>query len=191
MAECYLVIGLGNPGKVYEDTRHNIGFRIAKTLGAKYGATFKPDLARVKGSLGKICIEEKEIRILMPMTYMNESGLSVGMCRRFYKMPTSHLIVVTDDASLPFGKIRLREQGSSGGHNGLKSVEAHLGTQEYSRLKVGIGDNEEQDLSDHVLGRFTQKQQQQLPKVVNEAVEAIELWISKGIKMAMQKVNRS
>lgn len=191
MEERYLVVGLGNPGKTYEDTRHNIGFRVVKALGAKYGVVFKPALVRAKGSLGEGIVREKKTRMLMPLTYMNESGSAVKRCSRFYKIPNDHLIVVTDDVALPFGQLRLKSQGSAGGHNGLKSVQAHLGTQEYPRLRIGVGDNRKGELSDYVLGRFTLEEQRQLPDVVDQAIEAIELWLSEGIGTAMQEANRS
>lgn len=191
MEGSFLVVGLGNPGRTYDDTRHNIGFRVVTALGAKYGITFRPALVRAKGSLGEGIIAEKKTKILKPLTYMNESGSAVRKCASFYKIGPDHLMVITDDVALPFGQIRLRSKGGSGGHNGLKSVEAHLGSQEYPRLRIGVGDTSDGELSDYVLGRFTQKEQQMLPDVVDEAIEAVELWLSSGIETAMQEVNRS
>jgi len=191
MDERFLIVGLGNPGKTYEDTRHNIGFRILKALGSKYGITFKPSLVRAKGSMGEGIIGEKKARLLTPLTYMNESGSSVKRCSRFYKIPTDHLIVVTDDVALPLGQIRIRAKGSPGGHNGLKSVQAYLGTEEYPRLRVGVGDPKKGELSDYVLGRFTQEEQRILPDIVDRSIEAIELWMSSGMEAAMQEANRS
>lgn len=187
--ERFLIIGLGNPGRTYDDTRHNIGFQIVKALAAKYGITFRPSLVRAKGSLGEGKIQEKKTLLLLPLTYMNESGQSVRKCTSYYKVPTSNLIVVTDDVALAFGQMRLRAKGGSGGHNGLKSIEAHLGTQEYNRLRIGVGDRERGDLADYVLGRFTQVEQKNLPEIIDRAMEALEVWLKDGIEAAMQKAN--
>ena len=191
MEEHFLIVGLGNPGKTYDDTRHNIGFRIVGALGSKYGITFKPSLVRAKGSMGDGMIGENKARLLLPLTYMNESGNSVQRCSRFYKIPVDRLIVVTDDAALPLGQIRMRAKGSPGGHNGLKSVQAYLGTEEYPRLRVGVGDPQRGELADYVLGRFTQEEQRILPEIVDRSIEAIELWMSSGMDTAMQEANRS
>jgi len=176
--ERYLIVGLGNPGKAYDDTRHNIGFRIVKALAAKYGISFRPSLIRSKGSVGEGKIRDKSVLLLLPLTYMNESGLAVRKSVDYYKFPIDHVIAVADEVDLSFGTIRLRPKGSSGGHKGLKSIEAHLGTQEYARLRVGVGGREEGYLVDHVLGKFTSEEQSVLPEVVDRAVEALELWLS-------------
>ncbi len=176
--ESFLIVGLGNPGKTYDDTRHNIGFRIVKALAEKHKIAFRPSLIRMKGSIGEGTIREREVRLLLPLTFMNESGLSVRKGIDFYKIPLDHLIVVADDVDLPLGTLRLRERGSSGGHKGLKSIEAHLGTQEYARLKVGVGGRENGDLADYVLGKFTSEEQSALPEVIDRALEALELWLT-------------
>lgn len=191
MKEPYLIVGLGNPGKTYEDTRHNIGFRVMKAFAAKYGISFHPALVRAKGSLGEGKVKDKKVYLLLPLTYMNESGLSVRKCVDYYKISPDSLIVVADDVALPFGRLRLRMQGSSGGHNGLKSVEAHLGTQEYMRLRIGVSDRQSGDLSDHVLGQFTKEEQKELPAIVDRAIHTLEVWLSEGMEVAMHEANVS
>lgn len=185
----YLIVGLGNPGKIYDDTRHNIGFKIVKALAEKYGIALRPSLIRLKGSGGEGKILEKRVQLLMPLTYMNDSGASVRKGVDYYKISLDRLIVVADDVDLPFGTLRLREKGSSGGQKGLKSIEAHLGTQEYPRLRVGVGGRGEGELAGHVLGKFTDKEQSALPEIIDRAITALELWIAEGAEPAMQKVN--
>lgn len=187
--ERYLIVGLGNPGKIYDDTRHNIGFKIVKALAEKYSIPIRPALIRLKGSSGEGRIGEKKVHLLMPLTFMNESGLSVRKGIDYYKIPHDHLMVVADDVDLPFGALRIRAKGSSGGHKGLKSIEAHLGTDNYARLKVGVGGRGEGELAGHVLGKFTEKEQNDLPEIIDRAITALELWIADGAEPAMQKVN--
>lgn len=186
----YLIVGLGNPGKDYDNTRHNVGFQIVKALASKYCISFRPSLIRVKGSIGEGEIKDRKARLLLPLTYMNESGLAVRKGIDYYKIPFDQLIVVTDDVDLPFGSLRIRVKGSCGGHNGLRSVEAHLGTQEYTRLRVGVGGRRGSELADYVLGRFTSEEQRALPEIVDRAINALELWISDGVELAMQEANK-
>jgi PTH1 family peptidyl-tRNA hydrolase len=187
--ERFLIVGLGNPGAKYDDTRHNIGFRVLKALAAKYSITFRPSLIRAKGSLGKGTIREKMTHLLMPLTYMNESGASVQKCMKYYKIPTSQMLVVTDDVAIPFGTLRLREKGSCGGHNGLRSIESHLGTTEYNRLRFGVGDREKGDLADYVLGNFSREEQVELPGFIDQAISGIEEFLESGMLAAMNKMN--
>ena len=189
LEERFLIVGLGNPGKKYDDTRHNIGFRVVKALAAKYGITPRPSLIRAKGNFGKGTIRDKMAYLLLPMTFMNESGLAVRKCMDYYKIPLSQLLVITDDVAIPFGSLRLRVKGSCGGHKGLKSVETHLGTSEYARLRLGVGDREQGDLADYVLDRFSQEEQAQLPEMNDRAIHGIELWLESGAEAAMQEVN--
>jgi len=191
MEERYLIVGLGNPGKNYEDTRHNIGFRIVKAFANKLGTSFRSALLRAKGSIGEGNIQDKKALLLLPLTYMNESGAAVKKCVHYYKIPIDHLIVVTDDVDLPFSSIRLRSKGGCGGHKGLKSIEAHLGTQEYNRMRIGVGRQIQGELADYVLSRFTTREEDVIPDVIERAVQALKLWILEGIETAMQKVNRA
>ena len=134
-------------------------------------------------------VQESKVFLLLPMTFMNESGRSVQKCASYYKVPTDQLIVVTDDVALPLGRLRMRAKGSSGGHNGLKSVRAHLGTDEYMRLRVGVGNRVEGELADYVLGKFTAREGQLLPDIVESAIYALEVWLAKGAEAAMLEAN--
>lgn len=189
MEEHYLIVGLGNPGRTYDDTRHNIGFRVLKAFAEKHGISFRPSLFRAKGSLGKGKIQEKMVHLLMPLTYMNESGVSVRKCLDYFKIQVGNLLVITDDVALPFKAMRLRKKGSCGGHNGLRSVETHLGTNEYPRMRIGVGNPSVGELADYVLGRFTKEEQADLPRVVEESIEGAERWLACGIDSAMKEIN--
>lgn len=184
----YLVVGLGNPGKAYTGTRHNIGFHVLQSLANKRGWTF----TKVKGMYGLLAkgvLEGKTVFLLMPETYMNSSGQAVKAFVSYYELPLTQMCVVCDDIYLPLGRLRLRGFGGSGGHNGLKSIDSHLGTQEYPRLRVGVGDKKEGDLADHVLSSFLKEEQLELPGVLQRASDALECWISKGIVQAAQVAN--
>jgi len=153
-------IGLGNPGKKYAGTRHNFGFLVVEALAQSLGLDLQESKffeAKVaKGRYGtKDCQELVELHLLMPLTYMNESGKSVRRYLDYYKLATSEIVVVCDDTALKLGDLRLRSQGSSGGHNGLKSIAAHMGTEQYARLRMGIGSKmDQQSLADYVLDDF-------------------------------------
>lgn len=181
----FLLVGLGNPGSAYEGTRHNVGFAVIRALAEKLGANFRPALSEAKGSLAQIKRGEETLFLLMPLTYMNESGLAVRRCLDYYKIPVSNCLIVVDDADLPFGALRLREKGSSGGHNGLKSVAAHLASEVYTRLRIGVGRSEEEALADYVLARFTSEEEKELPKVIENALKEIDAWLTK-VKMGEQ-----
>lgn len=187
--EIYLVVGLGNPGKSYEDTRHNAGYKAVKRLAEKAGLVFKPDLEIAKGQVARGVIGGKRVLLLLPLTYMNESGLSVRLCADYFKIPHDHLIVVVDDVALPFGKLRLRTTGSSGGHNGLKSIEAHLESQNYTRLRIGVGEDLESELADYVLAKFTEEEKGALNEIMDKAVTIIEIWLALGPDVAMKSAN--
>lgn len=184
MEEGYLITGLGNPGKAYEDTRHNIGFRIVKALAAKYGLTFRPSLIRAKGSICEGKIQDKQVLLLLPLTFMNESGLAVRKCMDYFKFTLQHSMTVADDIALPFGEVRIRDKGSCGGHNGLRSIEAHLNTQEYPRMRIGVDDKRQGSLADYVLDTFTQEEQRKLPDIVDVAIHALEIWLTSGVEEA-------
>lgn len=184
----YLIVGLGNPGKAYEQTRHNVGFRVLQVLASRHNLKF----ARVKGLQGllvKGCLGGKTVFLLMPETYMNSSGQSVKAFVSYYDIPLNQIGVVCDDIYLPFGKFRMKPSGGSGGHNGLKSIDSYLGTQEYARLRIGVGDREEGDLADHVLCNFLVEEELKLPSLLQRAADALECWIDKGIVQAMQFAN--
>lgn len=189
MTKKRLIVGLGNPGSSYEGTRHNVGFHIVRAIAASKGASWR-QAANVKGELAQGNVEDTKLLFLLPATYMNNSGEAVRSCIDYYEIPIEDLIIVADDIALPFGKIRLRPQGSSGGHNGLKSIEAYLRTQYYARLRIGVGDREHGDLADYVLGRFSADESSKLPEIVNKAVAVLETWILNGISAAMQSANQ-
>lgn len=171
------IAGLGNVGQQYVRTRHNIGFRILDALAEKYALRWTKSVSH-KGELVTGSIKDHKVCLIKPSTYMNDSGICVKSVMRYYKGDSSELTVVTDDVALPLGTIRFRTEGSSGGHNGLKDIEARMGTQQFSRFRVGVGDREHGSLSDHVLGTFTAKEEELLPHVIDLCVEHIEEWLS-------------
>lgn len=171
-----LIVGLGNPGKEYENTRHNLGFLVVRAFADHHNWTFKKE-RDFKGELARGAYGEQKVTLLLPTTYMNLSGDSVRKVCDFYKIALEDLIIVTDDIALPFGVLRFRERGSAGGHNGLKSIESQLGTQEYPRLRVGIGDREHGLLEDYVLSTFSKDEKEKLPEVIDQAAEFLKNWL--------------
>jgi PTH1 family peptidyl-tRNA hydrolase len=186
MPEIKLVIGLGNPGQKYEQTRHNIGFLVMDRLAKGYGAEmanhlkWRAHVAKVPAS-GAI--------LMKPQTFMNESGQSAGAALRFYKGQPEQVLVVYDDVSLPFGSLRFRMTGSAGGHNGIKSIISHLGSDRFPRLKIGIGNDTGNSLTGHVLGRFSSDEQNQLENTLATAAEAVQLALSEGVEPAANSFN--
>ncbi len=187
MQKC-LVAGLGNPGSAYDETRHNIGFHVVKAFAKKHELSFR-HAANFIGDIAQGQLFQKKVYLLMPLTYMNSSGEAVRLCKEYFDITLSNLLIICDDIALPFGKLRFRAKGSSGGHNGLESIAEHLGTREYPRLRVGIGRDGEQELADYVLGKFTAEEKKALPEVAERALAAIEMWLSSGIESAMRAFN--
>ncbi len=183
--EPYLLAGLGNPGTIYQETRHNIGFQVLTAFAEKNHLTFRKNLSLygefAKGTLLGL---SQIVIALKPLTFVNNSGQAVKACISYFRIAFDRLLVISDEVSLPFGKLRLSERGSSGGHNGLKSIEEHLGTQDYARLRFGVGDREEGSLSDHVLSKFKEEEKKQLPILIEQAVQVIQIWISQGVESA-------
>jgi PTH1 family peptidyl-tRNA hydrolase len=179
-----LIVGLGNPGREYTETRHNVGFMIVDRLTAKNRAEWRSerrwhaDVARAGESW-----------VCKPLTYMNLSGQAVAQVASFYKIPADSVLIVLDDFALPLGKLRLRSNGSAGGHNGLQSVIDHLGTQAVPRLRVGIGAAQPQEAVNHVLGRFRPEEQESLAQMLDRAVAAVECAQAQGIAVAMNTFN--
>lgn len=183
-----LIVGLGNPGKTYKRTRHNIGFAAIEQLAEKHGLKFKKEL-KFKGSLAIGKIGGSDVILLEPLTFMNLSGEAVALVVRYYNIDLSQLLILTDDVALPMGQLRIRINSGSGGHNGLKSIEESLQTNRYPRLRIGVDDRNEGDLSDHVLGRFSEEEEKLIPGVLERVVQAIEIWLDKGLTSAMNFAN--
>ena len=192
--ELKLLVGLGNPGTEYEKTRHNIGFMVLEEIARKNNCSFRES----KKLFGRTCeygTGIKKTRLLMPNTYMNESGKSVRSAKDWFNFENHHLIVLADDMDLPLGKIRVRAKGSSGGHNGLKSIIKHLGTSEFKRLKIGIGppsavqkERKSKTVS-HVLGRFTKEEFIILNFIIQEVISCIELITSSNWDKISTRLN--
>lgn len=182
----YLVVGLGNPGGQYDNTRHNIGFEAIDSIAAKY----KINVSRIKfkGVYGEGTIGGEKAILLKPQTYMNNSGESVGEIARFYKISSDKIIVIYDDMSLDVGRIRIRVKGSAGGHNGIKSIIAHLSSEEFPRIKVGVG-QPKGDWVSHVLGGFSSAEKEKLGKTLDVVTSSVEAIISKGVDEAMNRFN--
>lgn len=161
-----LIVGLGNPGKKYEKTRHNVGFMAIDNILEKNNIQTKD---KFNGLLGEMNVSGEKILLLKPQTYMNTSGQSIRQVMDFYKIDKEDVLVIFDDLDLPTGKIRLRAKGGSGGHNGLKSIEAHLGGKDYKRIKVGIDNDKQMYTPDYVLGRFGKEDM----KSIQNAVEIV------------------
>lgn len=184
----YLIVGLGNPGRQYEKTRHNVGFEVIDRLADRLSASV--DEKKFKGCYGKGVIGGNKVILLKPLTYMNLSGESVRAAMDFYKIDPDHMIVVYDDVSLDVGQLRIRTKGSAGGHNGIKNIIAHLGTQEFPRVKVGVGEKPPRmDLADYVLSRFSGEDQEKMNAAFVEAARAVEAMIIEGTDWAMNRFN--
>lgn len=173
-----LIVGLGNPGVRYALTRHNYGFMVVKAFAKKHGLEIKKGVFKKDLSASGMYRGQK-LHLLLPMTYMNLSGEAVGKFARYRKIKSDHIMIVVDDVDIPFGTLRVRKAGSSGGHNGLKSVEYSLGTKDYPRLRMGIKGEmaERQSLESYVLETFSKEESEKLPKLIEQGVEALEMWI--------------
>lgn len=186
----FIIAGLGNPGKEYENTRHNAGFMTIDALASKYGIDVIEK--KHKALVGKGVIEGQKVVLVKPQTYMNSSGESLREVTDYYKIdPETELIVIYDDITLDVGGLRVRPSGSAGGHNGMKSIIAHLGTDKYSRVRVGIGEKPARmDLADWVLGHFPKEDLDNLKGAIDEAVEAVKLIMNDEMDEAMNRYNR-
>lgn len=182
-----LIVGLGNPGSKYEETRHNIGFMVAQRLAQGAGITLKRQ--GHQGIYGVGRISGVEAMILLPQTFMNISGASVTSACKSLGIPPGDLIVIHDDIDLPFTRLRVRVGGGHGGHNGIRSIAANLGTGDFCRLKIGIGRPQGGEVSDHVLGGFNATERQKLPELLDLAVLAVETIATRGSAAAMNTFN--
>ncbi len=183
-----LIIGLGNPGAAYRGTRHNVGFSVLELLAERHRLPFVRD-RESKSALAEGQISGQNALLQMPLTYMNLSGEAVSYLVRKRQVALSKLLVVVDDAALPFGRLRFRAEGSAGGHNGLKSIEAWLQTTAYARLRVGIGNPGGEDLADYVLSPFTAEERDALPEIYERAAKAVELWIRDGVTSVIDQID--
>lgn len=184
-----IIAGLGNPGEKYKNTRHNIGFMATETLASKYNINGKFD-SKFNAIIGKGLIKGEQVLIMQPLTYMNLSGEAVAKVLNWYKADISDLLVVFDDISLDLGIIRFRPSGSAGSHNGIKSIISCCGSQEFARLKIGIGPNPGEHLwASYVLEKFSEKESELLKKVIPLSVEAVEDYLFSGMNFAQNKYN--
>lgn len=185
----FIIAGLGNPGKEYENTRHNAGFMVMDALADKLGADISEK--KHKALCGKAVIGGEKVILMKPQTYMNSSGEALRAASDYYKVDPENVLVIYDDISLAPGQLRVRAKGSAGGHNGIKSIIAHLGTQEFPRVRVGVGEKPPRmDLADYVLGHFSQEEKKIMESTVKEAAEAVIEAVTEGIEHAMNDHNR-
>jgi PTH1 family peptidyl-tRNA hydrolase len=190
MDNLYLIAGLGNPGREYAGTRHNIGFMLVAQLASRWRGSWVLE-RKFRSRVARLERGEKRLILCQPQTFMNASGEAVGALRGFYRVAAAQMLVVVDDADLALGQIRLRGEGSSGGHHGLESVEAQLGTREYPRLRLGIGRREEdgRQISNYVLGQFAAAERPAVEEVLDRACRQVECWLDAGMKQAMNNFN--
>jgi PTH1 family peptidyl-tRNA hydrolase len=188
MSDLYLIVGLGNPGTRYTNTRHNVGFRALDRLAGKHGLSFSKTEHRAQVASGSI--NGFKVLLAKPQTFMNVSGDSVAPLAHFYKIPPERIVVTCDDLDIPLGALRIRASGSSGGQNGLKHILQRLGTQEIARVRIGIGRPPgRQDPADYVLTPFRGDDEILAAEVIDRAVLAIETWLKDGIELAMTRYN--
>ena len=185
----YIIAGLGNPGKKYEHTRHNVGFDVMDVLAEKYN--IRMDEKKYKAICGKGMIGSEKVVLVKPQTFMNLSGESIAEAVNFYKVdPASELLVIFDDISLAPGRIRIRKKGSAGGHNGIKNIILHLGTEVFPRIKVGVGEKPKGwDLADYVLGRYSAEDRKIIDEAQKEAADAVKLMVTDDVRGAMNRYN--
>ena len=187
--EFYCIVGLGNPGRQYEETKHNVGFKVIDKLAEKYD--IKVDKFKNKAFVGDGTIRNKRVLLVKPQTYMILCGESVREIVNFYKIPQERFVVIFDDTSLPCGSVRIREKGSHGGHNGIRNIIDQMGTDQFYRIKVGIGEKPSGwDLADYVLGKFNEDDLPAMDEGMDKAVKGVELMLSRGIAEAANRVNQ-
>lgn len=182
-----VVVGLGNPGSRYHKTRHNVGFEVIDQLAQSPRAgRFH---TRFQGLIAELPEDNEKVLLVKPETFMNLSGRCVRQVLDFYQVPVSALMVVCDDINLPLGKLRIRSQGTHGGHNGLRDIQAHLGTTEYPRLRIGVDAPRGDDAVDHVLGRFRATELAVIDDAVQKSVQAVLVWVHQGLDVCMNQFN--
>ena len=183
-----LIVGLGNPGKEYEKTRHNIGFMIIDKFASKLGVEINKD--KFNGLYCDTMINGEKVILLKPQSYINLSGEVIRKYVDFFKINIEDILIIHDDLDLPVGTYRVKQQGSSGGHNGLKNIELHLGTQEYKRVKIGISNNKLMDTKDYVLGKLSKEETEEIEKVRDIVLDIIDDYFKLDFNSLMNKYNR-
>ena len=190
MDTAHLIVGLGNPGPKYAGTRHNIGFMAVEALATRWGGTWAEE-KKFKARMNRVNVEGNAIHLCEPLTLMNLSGEAVGAVSDYYRIPPANVLVIVDDVDLAFGQLRLRPGGGTGGHNGLSSIEQHLASADYPRLRVGIGrpPGEGRELSGFVLGKFAGAETAALPGVLDRVAGAVACRLRHGVERAMNEFN--
>jgi PTH1 family peptidyl-tRNA hydrolase len=189
MEPLYLIVGLGNPGAEYAKSRHNAGFLLVEKLAACWKTDWTNE-RKFDARIAKAERNGKRVLLCQPQTFMNLSGETVGALIKFYQLPAKQILVAVDDADLPLGEIRLRANGSSGGHHGLESIEQHLGSREFARLRIGIGRKDDaREITNYVLGKFDSTENELLEKVLERALSQVETWLKAGVEKAMNQFN--
>lgn len=184
----FLIVGLGNPGLNYSSTKHNVGFEAIERIAYEHNIQLKK--SKLKSIVGQGVISDQKVILVQPQTYMNSSGISVRLLADFYKIEPSNIIVIFDDTSLKLGQIRIRVKGSAGGHNGIKSIISHLGTQDFPRIKVGVGSKPPGwDLANYVLSRFSKDEIDIIVPTLKKVSDAIEVIIKEDFQKAMNQYN--
>lgn len=184
----YIVIGLGNPGKKYENTRHNVGFMVIDKLAETYGISISK--LKFKALIGEGKIGTKKVVLVKPQTYMNLSGEAVREIFNFYKEEPEKLLLIYDDLDTGLGNIRIRKKGSAGTHNGMRSVVSQLGFSDFPRIRIGIGSNGEKEIVDFVIGNFSKDEKKKIDEVISNVVKATECFVENDIDLAMNKYNK-
>lgn len=184
-----LIVGLGNPGKEYEETRHNIGFKVVDFFAERVG--LRIDKLKDQALIGEFAHGGEKVLVVKPQTFMNLSGQAVGSIARWHKISPSDILIIYDDLDLPVGKLRIRPKGSAGGHNGIKSLISHLNTEDFSRVRVGVGRPPiGVAVSDYVLNGFLPTERELVKQAVVQCVEAIQMWLDKGLSETMNRYSK-
>ena len=182
-----LIVGLGNPGREYENTRHNIGFQTIDKYASKLGVSINK--SKFNGLYGETIISGDKVMLLKPQSYINLSGEVIRKFVDFYKINIEDILIIHDDLDLEVGTYKIKQKGSSGGHNGLKNIELHLGTQEYKRIKIGISNNKNIDTKDYVLGRLSKEEEEKLNEVKNTVLNIVDDYLKVSFSDLMAKYN--
>jgi peptidyl-tRNA hydrolase, PTH1 family len=190
MDNSFLIVGLGNPGRQYARNRHNAGFMLVERLAERWRANWITE-GKFYARLAHVRRDDRNLLLCQPGTFMNASGEAVGLVADYYRVPLDRILVAVDDADLPCGHLRMRPSGSSGGHHGLESVQQHLGTTGYARLRIGIGrdDGQTRQIAGHVLSDFSASEADVMEKALTRACEQVECWLFEGVAQAMNRFN--